>query len=71
MLVIGKSVEVKGQQALAIALTEAFASVRKKVAEKALLMVRVWLAKEAAEWLGGRHLCDIGGGVQRPAVDDI
>lgn len=58
MLVIGKGVEVESQQALAIALAETSTSVGEKVPEKALLMVRMWLAKEAAEWLWGRHLCD-------------
>lgn len=49
MLVIGKSVEMESQQALTVALAEAFGSVWKEVPEEALLVVRVWLAKEAAE----------------------
>lgn len=55
MLIIGDSVEVKCQKALAVALTEAFAGVGEKVAQEALLVIRMRLAKEATEGFEGRQ----------------
>lgn len=53
------------QKALTVALAKAFAGVGEQVSQKALLMVRVWLAKEASEGLEGRHFG--GSGIQEGA----